>query len=386
MRISFFCLLAFSLFYCKPSTTASVVSTESTVAVDSFRVHFRGYPGTLPPAGSGEVTLEIYDPVTQKGRLLQKSTYTGPYTLSLAFAEPQLLRVKQTGRREALLLVSADSPEVHLTAAEERNGPLQVSGGPDNRLLNDYDEFRKRSLARLITPQYRAMSAAKRSGDAAAEVRAVAQYVTNSHTHRKELIDWTEKHIGTSPALYGTMLRWTGDDETPRLRRLVDTFAAAHPDWTMTHTMRDKVTRYERVAIGALAPELEGETPSGGTIKLSESLGKATLIDFWASWCAPCISQLPDLHAIQQAYGDRGLVIFGLSVDRKGDRWRAAIDRHEMPWLHASDLAGWDSPNANRYNVTFVPYNVLLDAEGRIVGKNLHEHELREAVAKLLDQ
>ncbi|MEM6770348.1 MAG: TlpA disulfide reductase family protein [Bacteroidota bacterium] len=365
---------------------ATTVAAGMNAPASEFSFTIKGDPGELPESGQGKVTVETYDPITQKGTVYKEANYTGPYELSFTLTEPKLFRIKHSGSKQALLMATEAGPKVMVTGTGERNGELTVVGGAANELLAEYDAFRKESLARLITPKYKAMSAAKKAGDEAGEVRAVAEYVANSNVHRKELLDWTEENIGTSPALFGTVLRWTGDDETARLRRLVDAFAAAHPNWEMTRTMQDKVARYERVAIGAPAPELEGETPDGGTIKLSENLGKATLIDFWASWCGPCISQLPDLHAVQNEYGDDGLVIFGLSVDRKGDRWRAAIDKHDMPWLHASDLAGWDSPNANRYNVTFVPYNVLLDADGNIVAKNLHEAELREAIAALVEK
>ncbi len=67
-----------------------------------------------------------------------------------------------------------------------------------------------------------------------AEVEAVFEYVTNSKTHRKELLDYTEKHVGTSIALYATALRWSGDEDLDRLDPLVSAFEAEHPNLEMT--------------------------------------------------------------------------------------------------------------------------------------------------------
>lgn len=383
-------LLSLTIFF---SATALIACSSGPVTeqtaepeVKSYTLTIKGVPGAALTA-PGELILAQFDPITQKTFDEQRFDILPgqPYSFSLELTEPRLYNVKQSNTQSALLLASPQDNTISLTGPAEPKGALLVEGGSDNDLLAAYDVFRKESLDRLIKPTYADMQSAKKARDKKAEVAAVARYVKNSNVHRKELLDFTEKEIGTSHALFGTVLRWTGDDETDRLRRIVDAYAAAHPGTEMATVMLDKVARYEKTAIGAPAPELEGETPDGTSIKLSENLGKVTLIDFWASWCGPCISQLPDLHAVQDEFGERGLTIFGLSVDNKGDRWKRAIERHNMLWLHASDLAGWDSPNANRYNVTFVPYNVLLDAEGRIVAKNLHETELREKIQELLE-
>jgi len=360
-----------------PSENASLSPTTITVTGK-----------IMAPITEAYVTLASFDPITQKAdnpQLYDVNT-DGTFSFTTELSEPALMRLKVHNSKAAMILLEPALPEVSVEFSGKKNELPVLTNSPASQLLAAYDVFRNESLARLISPTYADMRTAKKAGDEEAEVAAVARYVHNSTLHRKELLDWTEANIGTSPALFGTVLRWTGDDETTRLRTIVDRFAAAHPAWEMTRVMLDKVSRYERVAIGVQAPELEGKSPSGEVIKLSENLGKVTLIDFWASWCAPCIAQLPELRSVYQEFAEDGLVIFGLSVDKNGDQWRNAVKKHEMPWRHASDLAGWDSPNATRYNVTFVPYNVLLDAEGKIVGKNLHEKELRSRVRELLDR
>lgn len=362
-----------ALLHCTPPPPSAPALANISIIVD--------YPDTASIVGK-EGVLERFDPITQKGIPLSSNVAGADrrFTFETPATEPQLLRLRIPGEAATMLVADPDEGEIYVRANGNKDDRVVLNGSPSSQLLAAYDSVRAESLGRLIRPTYDRMRAAKKAGDEAAEVTAVADYVRNSKTHRRELLDWTEANAATSPALFGTVLRWTGEEETARLRRLVDDFAAAHPDWEMTAVMQDKVDRYERVALGAPAPELAGQTPAGDTIRLADHLGQVTLIDFWASWCGPCISQLPELRSVYADYADRGLVIFGLSVDHKGDKWRAAVDKHDMPWLHASDLAGWDSPNANRYNVTFVPYNVLLDAEGRIIAKNLHESELRQRI------
>ena len=228
-------------------------------------------------------------------------------------------------------------------------------------------------------------AAGKTNENPAEEIKAVEAYVNASREHRKELIDFTEKNIGTSVALFGTVLRWTGDDEVVRLEKLVNEFKSVHPDLNMTKVMSEKVARYKTVALGAKAPAISENDTSGAVVSLYDAKGKVTLIDFWASWCGPCLRQVPDLLEAYDMYHEKGFEIYGVSVDSRAERWKASIDKYKMPWPNVSNLKGWGSKAAADYNATFIPFNVLLDADGKIIAKNLHSKELQGKLAELLN-
>ena len=118
---------------------------------------------------------------------------------------------------------------------------------------------------------------------------------------------------------------------------------------------------------------------------LNELLGKYTLIDFWASWCSPCLLQVPDLKEAYNNYHEKGFEIIGISVDSKEKRWKSAIRKYDMNWPHLSDLKGWKSKASEDYNVTFIPFNMLLDENGKIIAKNLHSNELQDKLNELLE-
>ncbi|RMF32556.1 MAG: TlpA family protein disulfide reductase [Bacteroidetes bacterium] len=152
----------------------------------------------------------------------------------------------------------------------------------------------------------------------------------------------------------------------------------------MTHAMQAKLERFKKVALGAPAPALTLPDTSGQEHKLHELRGTVTLLDFWASWCSPCLRQIPDLKEAYAKWHERGFEIIGISVDSKAERWKAAIRKYEMNWPQLSDVKGWASRAAAEYNVTFIPFNFLLDAEGRILAKNLHSGALDAKLAELL--
>ncbi len=340
------------------------------------------------PGEDGEVVLSLFDPVLQKKTPIDTVVINADksYQLEFDFMEPDLFRVDFPGKQYVMLAIDAGQENIQLHAEGKSKGHVEIKGSPDSEKLLAYDKFRAESNTRLIKPTYDAMRAAgETNSNPAEEIKAVEAYVKASSEHRKELIDFTEKNIGTSIALFGTVLRWTGDDEVARLEKLVSDFKEVHPNLKMTKVMEDKVARYKKVAIGAQAPSISENDSSGVLISLYEAKGKVTLIDFWASWCGPCLRQVPDLMDAYNKYHEKGFEIFGVSVDSKGEKWKACIEKYEMPWPNVSNLKGWGSEAASSYNATFIPFNVLIDERGYIIAKNLHSKELQGKLAELLD-
>jgi len=138
-------------------------------------------------------------------------------------------------------------------------------------------------------------------------------------------------------------------------------------------------------AIGAKAPEFSGPDPGGKTIALSDVMGKATLIDFWAAWCRPCRAENPNIVAVYEKYHDKGLNIIGVSLDRTADAWKKAIADDGLEWYQISNIDYFDDEIAKLYNVTAIPAAFLLDENGVIVAKNLRGSELEAKVAELLN-
>ncbi|ERJ57871.1 hypothetical protein M472_16305 [Sphingobacterium paucimobilis HER1398] len=128
--------------------------------------------------------------------------------------------------------------------------------------------------------------------------------------------------------------------------------------------------------------------PNGKNINLYDYLKgkKYVLVDFWASWCGPCRAENPHVLKVYDKYKNKGFDVFAISLDDKKDRWIQAVKDDKMPWAQVSDLKGWKNEAAQYYNITAIPMNYLLDANGKIVAKNLRGEALEKEVAKLLDK
>lgn len=145
-----------------------------------------------------------------------------------------------------------------------------------------------------------------------------------------------------------------------------------------------------KIEIGKKAPEIVMAKADGTSFALSTLKGKLVLIDFWATWCAPCVEEQPELKALYETYADQvknnTFEILGVSLDKNKESWQKAIDRFKINWIQISDLKFWKSPVAKTYEVDELPFNVIIDGEGTILAKNLHGKTLEEFLKKSLEQ
>ena len=154
----------------------------------------------------------------------------------------------------------------------------------------------------------------------------------------------------------------------------------------MAKDIVEEIAARRATAPGSEAPDFTLKDREGNDVTLSSLRGKYVIIDFWASWCRPCRAGMPAMKQTYAKYHDKGLEILGVSVDSESDKWTAALDQDQLPWINVIDEFPAQSKPArviSLYGVHYIPCYFLVDPEGKIIGQMEHD-ALEEKLAELL--
>lgn len=167
-------------------------------------------------------------------------------------------------------------------------------------------------------------------------------------------------------------------------RNVVEELHKEFPDNAFVNDYMDELNKTP-VAFtkGSIPPDILLNGPDDKPLALSSLKGKIVLVDFWASWCKPCLTEIPNLSDLYKTYHKKGFEIYSVSLDRDKQAWTDAIDRFDMNWHHVSDLKYWESQAAIDWHVESIPATFLLDRNGVIIEKDLRGEQLKTVLEEL---
>ena len=256
------------------------------------------------------------------------------------------------------------------------------SDGENAAIYKDYEALCKKWDGQ-INPYWDIVREKKGSEEEIAKAQAEIDKLSDQRDG--EIYQFVKNHVPSGISDMLMVYGWNTYTDAQK-KELMDLFAEKGPDMPNYKNLVAQQKAEESTGIGAQYTDIVMQTPEGKTIKVSDyvSKNKYTLIDFWASWCGPCLKEMPNVVNAYNKFHDKGLEIVGVSLDNKKEAWVAAIKKQNMPWPHMSDLKGWESAGAAAYNVRAIPANVLISQDGKIVAKDLREEALQEKLAELL--
>lgn len=223
-------------------------------------------------------------------------------------------------------------------------------------------------------------------GDREAKERAYRAAVPRIAADLHRALTATASAANRAAAHYELGLTYYQFDVDPVLA--LDHFSILVLDFPQS-AMADSARRYaaelERLAVGKPAPGFEAVRLNGKSISLAGLKGNIVLIDFWATWCQPCIDELPHLLRAWDRYRGRGFVIVGVNLDTDLPAVRNFVGQHGIGWPTIAAGLGMDDPLVGLYSVQRIPMSYLVDRDGAIRGRALFGRDVERAVGALID-
>jgi thiol-disulfide isomerase/thioredoxin len=340
--------------------------------------------GTLPADFFGKsIKLTLIDYETRNDKVVQEAEVTqdGKFTLTIPLKEPEIFDLG-VGNSSLVQVLAKPGDKIDLTIGKDS---IRVTGSKETQYLIDYEANRKKVFNKYLKRTYDSSAVAAKTGDKERIEYWNVEHEKASENYKAELTQWVEQpfFIHSLAAIHHS-IRWNPETDTALMNQMVSIYQQKYPHYDLTRQLVNKVNATKRIAIGAIAPGFVSTDTAGKKIDLKGYRGKYALVEFWASWCAPCREESPTLVRLYNEYKDKGFAILSVSIDINTTRWKNAIRQDGYTWANVCDLNGYGGPVAAMYTVTAIPNSFLLDKNGRIIAKNLRGKLLESKLAELM--
>ena len=278
------------------------------------------------------------------------------------------------------------------------NYPSYISGSKGTEKMVSYNKALKNTVSKLMSLNeiYSQNSGNPNLSKVIQSLDSIAQqYLNEINVYTKKYIDQNIKSLITLVALYQQVAPQVYVlDPVKDIKYFVKVdsslygqYPTSAPVKALHEQVLALVARAGTTAFlkaGDEAPEISLPAADGKIITLSSTRGSIVLLDFWASWCNPCRKENPNLVIAFNRYNNKGFKIFQVSLDKTKDDWLKGIKDDDLSqWIQVSDLKYWNSVVVPLYKIESIPFNLLLDKEGKIIATNLRGEDLQKKLAEL---
>lgn len=324
----------------------------------------------------------------------------GDFTLRIEEPELNFYRLSLSDQNAVMLVIDTADQVVYQGNSENLSEGYSVEGSVHTQVLQQFNSENERfqQTGSELQERIRSMTSKEDMEERNDLIKELNQHNKNYYEF---IVAFIEENSSSPAVLYAVGLINPEQnmevykqveeglkgvfDQTEYYRRLVAKIRQIENEAETKKAMQaQQQSAQGGIQMGQEAPDIRMEDPQGNVKALSDLRGKYVLIDFWASWCKPCRIENPHVVKMYEQYKNKGFEIYAVSLDRNRDHWLKAIDDDGLGWIHVSDLKFWNSAAAKLYGVNSIPYTVLLDKEGKVIGTRLRGKSLEAKLKEVL--
>ena len=352
--------------------------------------------GTIKGVADGKkVKIEIQDETTGQLKVVDSAKVEkGKFTFKGSAKEPEmrLISVESTEGKVPFIFENGD---IEMEINKDSINNTKVTGTYNNDELTAYKENGMKIQKKMM--KFQKDNMAKMNMAQQKQDTVVMNSLRKEYSKfQDEFTKQSEDYVGSHPKAFISALIIEGMfnqmvPDAAKIKKYYDALDKSVKDTKHGKSIKTKldqlmkpVAAVKTPEVGSIAPDFTAPNPEGQPVSLKQSLGKVTVVDFWASWCKPCRMESPNMVAMYNEFHAKGLNIISVSLDNDAAKWKEAIANDKLAWTHVSNLKEMQDPIALTYGVKQIPTIYVLDAVGNIVAKDLRGAELKAKVASFL--